>query len=203
MSDDNGNGNIFNLLGTAFDPSQHQKHTKSSEAQLRDAMMLAGIRPPEELRFDGVLHRFATGKKAGDLSGWYIAHDDKLPAGCFGDWREGVTTNWRADIGRELTTAEKMAQTRRIADMKAQRERITHTILVPAMYNLILLQPDFEQADLSAWRIGGYGGAPMPESTIDALARRLPGLGLINAYGATETTSPTTIMPANTIKMGA
>ena len=78
----------------------------------------------------------------------------------------------------------------------AQRERITHTILVPAMYNLILLQPDFEQADLSAWRIGGYGGAPMPESTIDALARRLPGLGLINASGATETTSPATLLPA-------
>jgi putative DNA primase/helicase len=116
-------GNIFNLLGTAFDPSQHQPHTEPPEAQLRDAMMRAGVRPPKELVFDGALHRFATGKKAGDLSGWYIAHDDKLPAGCFGDWREGVTVNWRADIGRELTIAEQMAHTRRVADMKAQRER--------------------------------------------------------------------------------
>jgi long-chain acyl-CoA synthetase len=36
------------------------------------------------------------------------------------------------------------------------------------------------QADLSAWRIGGYGGAPMPVSTIDELAARLPGLMPLN-----------------------
>ncbi len=74
-------------------------------------------------------------------------------------------------------------------------ERITHTLMVPAMYKLCLMQPGFEQADLSAWRIGGYGGAPMPVATIDALIQSLPGLVLINAYGATETTSPVTMMP--------
>jgi O-succinylbenzoic acid--CoA ligase len=76
-----------------------------------------------------------------------------------------------------------------------QRERVTHTLMVPAMYNLCLLQSAFAQADLSAWRIGGYGGAPMPMATIDALAQRLPGLTLLNCYGATETTSPATMMP--------
>jgi O-succinylbenzoic acid--CoA ligase len=75
-------------------------------------------------------------------------------------------------------------------------ERISHAIMVPAMYNLCLMQPGFATADLSAWRIGGYGGAPMPVATIDALAARLPQLTLVNAYGATETTSPTTMMPA-------
>ena len=75
------------------------------------------------------------------------------------------------------------------------RERVTHTLMVPAMYNLCLLQPSFASADLSAWRIGGYGGAPMPVATIDALAARLPGLTLLNCYGATETTSPATMMP--------
>jgi long-chain acyl-CoA synthetase len=78
----------------------------------------------------------------------------------------------------------------------AARDRITHTILVPAMYNLCLLQPDFERHDLSAWRIGCYGGAPMPAATIEALAAKLPGMTLMNAYGSTETTSPTTLMPA-------
>jgi O-succinylbenzoic acid--CoA ligase len=78
----------------------------------------------------------------------------------------------------------------------AARERITHTLMVPAMYNLALLQPDLGRHDLSAWRVGGYGGAPMPVATIGELAQRLPGLSLHNAYGATETTSPTTMMPA-------
>ncbi len=76
-----------------------------------------------------------------------------------------------------------------------QAERVTHTLMVPAMYNLCLRHPGFADADLGAWRVGGYGGAPMPMATIEALAQRLPGLTLLNAYGATETTSPTTMMP--------
>jgi long-chain acyl-CoA synthetase len=77
----------------------------------------------------------------------------------------------------------------------AARERVTYTVLVPAMYNLCLLQPDFDSYDLTSWRIGGFGGAPMPIATIERLATKLPGLRLMNCYGATETTSPSTIMP--------
>jgi long-chain acyl-CoA synthetase len=77
----------------------------------------------------------------------------------------------------------------------AARERVTYTVMVPAMYNLCLLQPDFDSYDLSSWRIGGFGGAPMPIATIERLDARIPGLKLMNCYGATETTSPSTIMP--------
>jgi O-succinylbenzoic acid--CoA ligase len=77
----------------------------------------------------------------------------------------------------------------------AVRERMTHTVLVPAMYNLLLLDPDFGRSDLSSWRLGSYGGAPMPESAIVALGERLPGLTLMNGYGATETSSPTSLTP--------
>ncbi len=77
----------------------------------------------------------------------------------------------------------------------AAAEHITSAILVPAMYSLCLMDPEFDGFDLSAWRIGGFGGAPMPEAVIAELGRRLPALTLINAYGATETTSPATVMP--------
>lgn len=77
----------------------------------------------------------------------------------------------------------------------ASGERMTTTVMVPAMYNLCLLRADLDEYDLSAWRVGAYGGAPMPPATIRTLADHLPGLNLANAYGATETTSPTTIMP--------
>jgi len=77
----------------------------------------------------------------------------------------------------------------------ASRERMSYTLVVPAIYNLCLREPDFERYDLARWRVGGFGGAPMPESTILALAQKLPRLTLVNAYGATETTSPTTSMP--------
>jgi acyl-CoA synthetase (AMP-forming)/AMP-acid ligase II len=77
----------------------------------------------------------------------------------------------------------------------AARERVTYTVMVPAMYNLCLLQPDFDNYDLSSWRIGGFGGAPMPVTTIERLDSKIPGLKLMNCYGSTETTSPSTIMP--------
>jgi O-succinylbenzoic acid--CoA ligase len=77
----------------------------------------------------------------------------------------------------------------------AARERMTHSLMVPAMYNLCLLDPGFAPDALSAWRVGSYGGAPMAPATIARFADKLPNLNLMNAYGATETTSPVTMMP--------
>jgi len=77
----------------------------------------------------------------------------------------------------------------------AVAERISYAILVPAMYKLCLMEPDFARFDLSAWRVGSYGGAPMAEATVNELAARLPGLTLVNIYGSTETTSPAVMMP--------
>jgi long-chain acyl-CoA synthetase len=77
----------------------------------------------------------------------------------------------------------------------AQQERITHALMVPAMYGLCLLEPDLESFDLNEWRIGAYGSAPMPEPTIQRFAQAFPRLQMCNCYGATETTSPATMMP--------
>ena len=68
---------------------------------------------------------------------------------------------------------------------------MTHTLLVPAMYNLCLLEPRFANADLSDWRLGGYRRrADGNRHHRSASAEKLPQLQLMNAYGATETTSP-------------
>ena len=77
----------------------------------------------------------------------------------------------------------------------AERERMTHTLMVPAMYNLCLLRADFGALDLSSWRVGAYGGAPMPVASIERMAQALPDLALMNCYGSTESTSPATLMP--------
>ena len=84
---------------------------------------------------------------------------------------------------------------RRAALELAARERITHALMVPAMYGLCLLEPDLADFDLADWRIAAYGGAPMPEPTISRFAAAFPWVAMCNAYGATETTSPATIMP--------
>ncbi|HEY4545752.1 MAG TPA: AMP-binding protein [Pedomonas sp.] len=78
----------------------------------------------------------------------------------------------------------------------ASREGMTFTSMVPAMYVLCLMDDAYDSFDLSHWRVGTFGGAPMPDSVIADLARRNPALRLSNIYGATETTSPAVIMPA-------
>ena len=89
-----------------------------------------------------------------------------------------------------------MAEFKRRAFLElAQAQRITHALLVPAMYGLCLLEPDLADFDLGDWRLGLYGGAPMPEPTIHRFAQAFPALQMCNCYGATETTSPATIMP--------
>ncbi len=75
-------------------------------------------------------------------------------------------------------------------------ERVTHAVMVPAMYNLMLRSGGLEVAPLTHFRIGAYGGAPMPPALTEEIHRRLPGLELMNAYGSTETTSPATLLPA-------
>jgi acyl-CoA synthetase (AMP-forming)/AMP-acid ligase II len=84
---------------------------------------------------------------------------------------------------------------RRLCLKLAEGERVTHILMVPAMYSLCLLESDLAEFDLRAWRIAAYGGAPMPEPTIARFAAAFPALAMCNAYGATETTSPATIMP--------
>lgn len=103
----------------------------------------------------------------------------------------GIAVMLRAQGTLIIMPAFKAAEFIRLA----AAERMTHTVMVPAMYNLCLLDASFAHADLSVWRVGGYGGAPMPEVTIRRLAERLPNLQLMNAYGSTETTGPVVLMP--------
>lgn len=85
----------------------------------------------------------------------------------------------------------------------AARERMTYTLMVPAMYALCLREPTLASFDLSAWRLGGFGGSPMPVSTIAQLALLCPSVQLFNAYGATETTSPATLSPLGSSSLDA
>lgn len=94
----------------------------STTQQFYDAIANAGMFPPEVIEADGKLRRFASNGKRGDDAGWYLLHDDGIPAGSFGDWRTGFTQTWRADIGRKLTNAEEEAHREKVATMRRERE---------------------------------------------------------------------------------
>jgi len=93
------------------------------EHQLRVHMSENCIQAPDDIVCDGKLHRFATGSKKGDLSGWYVLHDGKVPAGVYGDWKTGEEYQFRANIGRELTFQENIAHVKQINELKAKREK--------------------------------------------------------------------------------
>lgn len=91
-------------------------------SQFRDEIRNAGLTPPEQVQADGELHRFSSNGKRGDDSGWYVLHGDGIPAGSFGDWRTGIHSTWRANVGRKLTPEETSEHRRRVAEASRKRE---------------------------------------------------------------------------------
>jgi putative DNA primase/helicase len=90
--------------------------------QFRDQILSAGLIPPDMIEADGKLYRFASNGKRGDDAGWYVLHGDGIPAGVFGDWRNGFSQTWRANIGRTLTPGEEAAHRAKVEAMRRERE---------------------------------------------------------------------------------
>lgn len=67
-----------------------------------------------------------------------------------------------------------------------QQHRVTFVSMVPTMMTMILNEPDLDAYDLSSLQMIGYGGAPMPVATLEALMKRLPKVRFAQAYGMTE-----------------
>jgi phage/plasmid primase-like uncharacterized protein/adenosyl cobinamide kinase/adenosyl cobinamide phosphate guanylyltransferase len=119
---------LSKILGGPWSPPP-EKRIAPPEEQLRDAMLEAGLQPPEHIELDGKIHRFRTGTKGSgsqssgiDKSGWYVGYMDGVPAGRFGCWRSGIEIAWRADVGRKLSAAEEMAHARRMQEARAARD---------------------------------------------------------------------------------
>lgn len=72
-----------------------------------------------------------------------------------------------------------------VADV-LESEQISLFFGVPTMYQFLLRLPDLNVRDLSAWRIGLFGAAPMPAATVGALLETLPGVDLYQLCGQTE-----------------
>jgi long-chain acyl-CoA synthetase len=68
-----------------------------------------------------------------------------------------------------------------------QRERVTRTVLVPTMINLITQFADIGKYDLTSLEELGYGGSPMAPELIRRTRELLPQARLIQVYGLSET----------------
>jgi long-chain acyl-CoA synthetase len=67
------------------------------------------------------------------------------------------------------------------------RERVTHTVLVPTMINLLTQFSELKEYDLTSLEILGYGGSPMAPELVHRTKQVLPSLKLAQVYGLSET----------------
>ncbi len=76
----------------------------------------------------------------------------------------------------------------------AAREAVTHAMVVPTMLGRILDVLDERGEKLPALRHLSYGGGRMPMTLVERALDHLPHVGLVNAYGLTETSSTIAVL---------
>lgn len=74
-----------------------------------------------------------------------------------------------------------------------ERERVTHSFVVPTMLKRIMDYPYFSRHDISSLKLITYGAAPMPFEVVTR-AIEVFTCDLMNAYGQTESTSSLTFL---------
>src|SRR6266850_7001252 len=68
-----------------------------------------------------------------------------------------------------------------------ERERVTHTVLVPTMINLLPQFAELKKYDFTSLENLGYGGSPIAPELIHRMKELLPNLKLVQVYGLSET----------------
>jgi len=76
----------------------------------------------------------------------------------------------------------------------AAREAVTHAMVVPTMLGRILEVLVERDEQLPALRHLSYGGGRMPMALVERALEQLPHVGLVNAYGLTETSSTIAVL---------
>jgi long-chain acyl-CoA synthetase len=67
-----------------------------------------------------------------------------------------------------------------------QREKVTHSLLVPTMINMLVNSPGLADCDFSTLKQITYGASPMPDALLRRAVETLPGVRFLHAYGMTE-----------------
>ena len=91
----------------------------------RQAIVAAGLTPPDTIHGDGKLHRYSTDNKPTHKNGWYFLHLDAVPWGQAGSWDINggdPVCHWCAKSDKQMTQAERDTQRAQQKAMQAQRE---------------------------------------------------------------------------------
>lgn len=98
-----------------------------------EAMRVSGIETSDPIYSDGKMHRIhVEGDKRGTKNGWYVLHEDGIPAGQFGHWKTGVSQTWCGKNDNELTADERKAYRDRIKQQQRERELVEASLRMEA-----------------------------------------------------------------------
>jgi acyl-CoA synthetase (AMP-forming)/AMP-acid ligase II len=75
-----------------------------------------------------------------------------------------------------------------------ERHKVTDTLIVPTMLQLLVDSPATAEHDLSSLRHLAYGASPISDALLDRAAKRLPGTEFTQAYGMTELAPVATLL---------
>lgn len=97
-----------------------------------------------------------------------------------------------AYAGRRVVQLERFEPVPWVAAVRA--EQVTSAMVVPTMLTRILDVVENDGQGLPSLRSLAYGGGPMPQPVVERALRVLEGIGLVNAYGLTETASTISVL---------
>ena len=75
-----------------------------------------------------------------------------------------------------------------------ERYKVSETVLVPTMLNMVIRHPSFDKYDLSSLKNFLYGASPMPLPLLKEAMGKLPGARFRQGYGMTETSPLLTVL---------
>ncbi len=75
-----------------------------------------------------------------------------------------------------------------------EAEQVTWALLIPAMIGMLVNHPDIGNYDHSSLEYIYYGGSPISEGVLARTMEVLPHIGMVQAYGQTETSPILTIL---------
>ena len=99
----------------------------STTSNFQQAVIEAGITPPQRVEIDGNIHRFPTNEKPEDTAGWYVLNDQGIAiTGAFGCWRSGVREIWSSidEAALDKSQLRMVRDEMRRAQKLADREKI-------------------------------------------------------------------------------
>jgi long-chain acyl-CoA synthetase len=76
-----------------------------------------------------------------------------------------------------------------------EREKVTHTLLVPTMINLLASSGKIKDFDVSSVKRMLYGASPMPEAVLISAMKQMPEARFAQGYGQTEASPIITALP--------